>query len=265
VQITTRETFEGTLVINKVQSWAVWREWFRGKNLPTKATYGHDGICIRCEDDGWFNSVEFGPVMCICSILKLEANYKRISYEYRTRFETKSLDDIEPWGDIQSQDEIITAVDYFKEWIKWPDKWVHIQGKVGCGKSHILAALACELGPWALYITAADLESKIFQALNDHSLEQLVEDIESIPILLLDDIGLDYGSEFPKSQMRKIIDFRYLQPQEFVTVTTTNLLRPELRQYDLRISDRILDDKVGHIIRMPNVGSWRTQHNANSK
>jgi DNA replication protein DnaC len=145
----------------------------------------------------------------------------------------------------------------------WPQKWVHIQGRVGCGKSHMLMALATYLGTWALYITATDLESKVFKALEDKELEDMVESIKRAPILLLDDIGMDYGSDFPKSIMRKIIDFRYTVPWEFVTVTTSNLGRVELRAYDQRIADRILDDKIGKVLRLPNVGSWRTQH-ANS-
>jgi len=256
---------DDTQEINKIQSWAAWRQFFNAEGLPMEVARGEDGECIRCNGEGWINSLEYGDIRCICDILSLEARYKQVSITYRSRFEPKSLDDLQPWGDIASEDEIITTVDYLKEWVQWPDRWVHIQGQVGSGKSHMLTALACELGHWALYITAADLESRVFQALKDDSLEDVLDSIKTHPILLIDDLGADYSSGFPKSQLRKIIDYRYLLPHDYITVTTTNLRRPELRDYDMRISDRVLDDKIGHIIRLDNVKSWRTQHNANPK
>jgi DNA replication protein DnaC len=128
---------------------------------------------------------------------------------------------------------------------------------VGVGKTHILAAIDDEFRPWSLYITASHLESLVFETMKKDVLDDLVETLSSVPILLFDDLGSDYGATFAKSVFRRIIDKRYLSHDELLTVVATNLSENQIRIYDMRIADRILERGATYILPLEYEGSWR--------
>jgi DNA replication protein DnaC len=149
----------------------------------------------------------------------------------------------------------------------WPSKWITILGDPGSGKSHVLSALDKKLNPWSLYITSADFEAKSFRATKgvaEYSLEDMLDVISQAPILLYDDFGLEYGKDYIRALIRRVFDFRYRRPTEYITIVTSNLDKSELYETDPRIADRILDNKIGKLIVLEDVASWR-RHNGNHK
>lgn len=215
-----------------------------------------EGLCSYCNGYKICNS-PWGMIRCLCDMQEEQQYLLNNTMMYKTSYMPNSLSKLEIWGDAASQTSLIETIDYIQKWLTWPDKWITIIGIPGCGKSHILASIATTLGPWALYISMADFEARIFEAMDTNTLPDLINVIKRVPVLLLDDLGADYGSEFVKSNLRKVIDFRYQRVQEFPVVVTSNFLNAAaFYRYDNRIADRLLDVTHSKAITM-NVKSYR--------
>ena len=94
-------------------------------------------------------------------------------------------------------------------------------------------------------------------------LNDMMSIIKKVPVLLFDDMGSDYGKDFPKSQLRMVIDSRYSLPI-YNTVVATNLNEDAIRRYDNRLGDRVLDVNQTTVIKF-NFVSWRARTNGNGK
>jgi DNA replication protein DnaC len=260
---------DGDWNISRLHSFLAWREYFNGNLDSVLIPKSSDGMCDYCNDTGMTKLNEL-VVRCICSIKEEEAKLRSKLNPFRSRHRKTSLSDLSIWGKEFSdenkpsvrvqEDSLAKAINLFERWSEYPDnKWITVYGNVGCGKTHMLSALAHSFGSWALYITAADFEQHVFNALDDNSLSDMLAVIKHAPILLLDDLGADYGSKFPKSNLRNVIDFRYNLPIEYPTVVATNLNKYYTMQYDARLGDRIFDQDNTHILHIM-TPSWRTVH-----
>jgi len=172
-----------------------------------------------------------------------------------------NLGQLEPWGSSGIQAALMQIVDSLEQWLIWPDKWITIMGSVGIGKTHMLHSLANNLRPWSLYITSSDLQSKVFEAMDRDSnftVEDVVHIASHAPFLFLDDLGAEYGnSNFAMAILRRIIDYRYQRPEEYVTVVSSNLNQTQIVDFDPRIADRLFDNKIGSSILLNYSQSWR--------
>lgn len=265
---------DGSVIIKEdtvplLHSFLAWRAWY--KKHPGSMTIARDdkGTCLVCENRLELNTEEYGRVRCVCWLKDTEGFLEIETASYRSQYLKRYMDDYQPWGDKSSQDRIIEIKDLIADWMEWPKKWLLLTGMVGCGKSHILTSIATEFGSWCLYITAGDFEQFVFSAMQNHNLDEMMQIIKKAPLLVFDDLGADYGSDFIKSNLRKVIDFRYMLPTEYVTVIATNLRRfsnikreRTLRSYDARIADRILDQHIGITIPFENIASWRSHADA---
>ena len=219
------------------------------------------GECPFC--GGWLSWRDlegYGEVWCICQVLKFSERYKLMHGMFASPMEEKTLAQIEPWGNSAFRNGLMATVNHMEEWLKWPERWVLLLGTNGIGKTHILQSLARALEPWSLYITASDFESRLYQGLSDesnYSVETFLHVVSHAPFLFLDDLGTEYGSKFPKAALRRVVDYRYLRPSEYVTVIASNKTPRELTQFDMRIGDRLLDDHIGDSYQITYDKSWR--------
>lgn len=247
-------------------SYFAWRKHGKGKlpDLPLDA----NNNCSIC--GGWQEvyTKEYGPIYCLCAVHSEEIFLKVMRSGYSSMKNTKAtFDNLDDWGSMQSIDTIICVKDFFRAWIEWPVLWAFIVGVPGSGKTHILSALDNIFSPWSLYITSADFESKAFQATKGvgdvGTVEDFIQVLSTTPILLYDDLGLEYGSEYITALFRKVIDFRYQRAKTLPTVITSNHEVSALYNWDPRITDRITDIHISRTLIMKGVGSWR--QNANGK
>lgn len=259
-QVITYEGNDGSIQISLLSSMLAWKREL-GKDFFTKSSPIVDGICTICDGDGKIET-EYGITRCLCWLRSMEEQLKQTAKLAKSFYNPASLDTFEIW--CEKEDDRFTIKELLKsitEWIAWPQKWIYLYGNVGSGKTHILASIAEEFKQYALYITAGDLESLIFRATRggmELTVDELVSLVSSVPILLIDDVGADYGAQYVKSILRQIIDYRYRRWQEYPVVIATNLGPIELIQYDLRIADRVRDTQSSIILTSPKV-SYRTQ------
>jgi DNA replication protein DnaC len=126
---------------------------------------------------------------------------------------------------------------------------VILSGNVGTGKTH----LACAVGNYiiknlnrtALFLNAIDAFSKIKETYSKKSEISEIEAINQfvdIDLLILDEFGVQVGSETEKLILFRIINrrYEYLKP----TILITNLSVAEIKKFEERIFDRLKDNGI---------------------
>lgn len=115
-------------------------------------------------------------------------------------------------------------------------------GKAGTGKTHLACAIANELieqGTHAKFYTVTGLLRRIKECFSKESKEtesEMIDNFSHVELLILDEAGMDYGTEFNKTLMFEVLNRRYENMNP--TIVITNLDMGALKEY---FGDRILD------------------------
>jgi len=130
----------------------------------------------------------------------------------------------------------------------WPDQaksgaGLVLSGKPGTGKSHLAGAIIqAVMSPkhWARYVTCGDLVRAVRGAWRKDS-EKSESDVlsmfgEEIDLLVIDEIGVQYGTEGEQTVIFDVLDRRYREMRPFILLTNEG--KAGLSRY---IGDRIFD------------------------
>ena len=220
-----------------------------------------DPDCPHCHGVGYLrrdlpiDHPDFGKLeICTC---REEAIHKRI----RDRlFRFSNLDELKhftfetfrPRGRMglgeQQQESIERAYNQARTYADSVQGWLLIQGRYGCGKTHLAAAIANECvdqGIPTLFLTVPDLLDtlRFTYDSSDVSFEERFEHIRRAPLLILDDFGTQSATEWAREKLFQILNFRYIN--QLPLVVTTNL---DLEEIEGRLRSRLSDpDLVAHI------------------
>lgn len=122
-------------------------------------------------------------------------------------------------------------------------------GRVGTGKSHLAIACGNEIirrGGTALYISTARLFTKIrgtWAKSSEMSEEQMLKHLELIDLMILDEVGLQRGTEDEQRTLHEILEARRLNCRP--TIILTNLDGAALKGYlGERFVDRLSESGV---------------------
>lgn len=138
-----------------------------------------------------------------------------------------------------------------------------IEGPVGSGKSYLLGCIANYLIDREIetrYIVYSDLIEAIkasFNSENRVSTEEILRDLQDVPVLLIDDLGTEYVTEFTSSILYQIIDKRYREERPFIV--TTNFSPNELSRRMGLMGERIFQRMVETCRYLQLVGNVREQ------
>lgn len=126
-----------------------------------------------------------------------------------------------------------------RSWLKARNYSLFISGEPGSGKTHLSVALlkaliAMNCFQWIIYTRSDDLDDELLQAVKSGQESYVLEKYREVPILFLDDLGVERVNDRILKQYYSIIDRRLnnLLP----TVFTSNILRKDIGK---NLGDRI--------------------------
>lgn len=204
--------------------------------------------CSQCNDRGFKNGR-----MCSCHKLILRSiAYEKLCSRFPvdkctfTNFELSYYPD--NGGDITPRKRMSAVFDYCKDYaanFSSHSPSLLMAGKTGLGKTHLSLAIAGQVinrGYGVIYASAQNilnkLESEKFgRGSNNDTEKKLIE----CDLLILDDLGTEFSTQFTVSAIYNIINTRLLSDKP--TIISTNLTFEELEKvYSQRISSRILSE-----------------------
>lgn len=134
-----------------------------------------------------------------------------------------------------------------------------MRGATGLGKTHLSLAIANELlqkGFYVVYVSAPSVLSKLENShfdFNSKEEEQILRTLSDCDLLIIDDLGTEFSSQYTKSTVYNIFNNRLLKNKP--SIINTNLTIRELESaYSQRFVSRVIDscdklDFVGKDIR----------------
>lgn len=128
-----------------------------------------------------------------------------------------------------------TAFEYVAGQLDPP--WLHLYGPPGSGKSHLAGAVVNALraqGERAAYASVPALIEFLRKGMQDGSADARLELLQTVPVLLMDDLGVERATGWVKERLFLIVNERWAQQRR--TVFTSN---ESLDTIDERIADRI--------------------------
>ncbi len=139
-----------------------------------------------------------------------------------------------------------------REYANNPDGWLVLSGPVGCGKTHLAAAIAnvClgrEQG--VLFTTVPELMDHLREAFaptNEVPYHELFDNIREVQLLVLDDMGVERTTPWVGEKLFQIINHRY--NNRIPTIITLN--KEAIKDLDPRIRSRMRDKAVAKWISM---------------
>jgi len=253
--------------ISRLQSFLLWRDLVEknpekfGKykfSQPIQVYEREVGPgCPFCQN---LQSVNFrGTVyFCICSTLRWLQQSHYDLHEYETPVRSASLDTLHPLGISPEGDKDLQfLLGDVRRWIVRPKGWMLIQGGNGSAKSHVLAAIKTSLDGLAAFVSVDRLQQKLFDALKDEGkVQELIQNLSTIPVLLLDDWGIEHETSWITDTLASIINRRYMYAEEFPTVVTTNTPMKDLLSTPnparRRIVSRLIDSEKSTVYQLRN-------------
>ena len=218
----------------------------------------HCGVCHMPKEQRYERGImgkTTHPVMCRCRIEEYEKNQaeqrarekaRHIEELLRDGFLSRSMRDWTFERDNGQNAQMPVARKYVQSWEQMKEKNIGllIWGDVGCGKSFLAGAIANALIDQEVRVKMTNFTailndlSSTFEGRNEY-LNRLC----SYPLLIIDDFGMERGTEYGLEQVYSVIDGRYRSKKPLIV--TTNLTLTELRSAadtaHKRIYDRVLD------------------------
>jgi DNA replication protein DnaC len=127
-----------------------------------------------------------------------------------------------------------------------PNSWILFSGPHGSGKTHLAVAIAGESlrqGQTVFFAFVPDLLDHLRATFSPHSpvgYDELFEQIKTVPLLILDDLGSESSTSWAEEKLYQIMVYRHetLLP----TIITTSFGMKVLEEAKPRIASRLMDN-----------------------
>lgn len=204
--------------------------------------------CPKCEDKGFVNGI-----MCDCfkDLLK-SLEYEKLCSKLPVgscRFDNFKLDYYPDGAGTSPRRRMESVLNYCKTYatdFSRRSPSLLLYGKTGLGKTHLslaVAGKAVESGYGVIYTSAQNLFNKLEKEKFGRSDGNTEETILDCDLLIIDDLGAEFTTQFTVSALYNIINSRELEGKP--TVISTNLTPEQLTStYSERIASRILSNFV---------------------
>lgn len=125
--------------------------------------------------------------------------------------------------------------------------WLILYGGVGNGKTHLLNAIAnrvMERGISVKLIMMAELLSDLRMAIEDKQADFKMKVLKEVPYLIIDELGLEYGTEWEKEKIEELLAARWNNGR--FTVVATNR---DIEELPARIKSRFQDKHLSRWVK----------------
>jgi DNA replication protein DnaC len=220
----------------------------RGETLPEGALElpGQLSSCPICQGAGYL--VREGPdgradlVPCACKRRQLEEN------DYQ---QLELVSNLGPFTDhtFETFDAAVPGVreayEAARAFSDDPEGWLLLTGNLGCGKTHLAAAIAnaaVRRHVKTLFTVVPDLLDHLRASYAPNSpvrYDERIEAVRTVYLLILDDLGTENATPWAREKLYQIVNYRY--NYELPTVITTNR---DLKEIEERIRSRIWDKQL---------------------
>ena len=235
-------------------AWVFWADWLKkhpdkvpGIDIRTakkqdilvngECPFCHGTEIIKFRETVRIANYKLDVVLCVCCLLRIAALDAR---EEESPWQKETVNSIQELNIPKGAAEFTKIIKSETTRFVWElGMWIYLSGSCGTGKSHLLNAVKTHLRSIATYVNTADLSDKVYDATGKHTLSDLVESLIGIPVLLLDDLGSEYNTEYLYSVLYKVINGRYARGFDRPTFITSNLALEERAQSTIENLRRI--------------------------
>lgn len=143
------------------------------------------------------------------------------------------------------QNSLTTALTAATAFAEAPEGWLLLSGDTGCGKTHLAVAIAghqISNGSPALFTIVPDLLDHLratFRPTSSVEYDELFEQVRSVPLLLLDDLGSESSTPWAQEKLYQIMVHRH--NNRLPTVITTNHMMDKIEEVQPRLASRLKD------------------------
>ena len=222
-------------------------------------------LCPICKGKGYLRAdVPYGhpnfgrPIACEC---------KERERRERRRLQLQELSNLGELRDKRFDNfnvsrAVSEAYQIAREYAEEPEGWLVFIGRVGCGKTHLAAAIANQAlanGSRVLFSTVSDLLDHLRATFMPNATEfydHLFQEMREAELLVLDDLGAQQSSSWANEKLFQLLNYRY--NSRFPTIITTN--NTGLQGIEDRIRSRIMDFSLVRRITFDQAGDYRLRN-----
>ena len=204
--------------------------------------------CKKCEDKGFVSGIMCG---CFKELLK-SIEYEKLCSKLpvgNCRFDNFKLDYYPDGAGTSPKKRMESVLNYCKAYaadFSRRSPSLLLYGKTGLGKTHLplaIAGNAVEEGYGVIYSSAQNLFNKLEKDKFGKADANTEEAILDCDLLIIDDLGAEFTTQFTVSALYNIVNSRELEGKP--TIISTNLMPEQLtKAYGERIASRILSNYV---------------------
>lgn len=236
-------------------------------NTAEDDQFTEDGlrICAKCGEkkQTWFGVKDIIPMSIVPCVCRCERERLQAEEAARKREEQYRL--IQRYRNQGLADEYYKSCTFEKDdgadnassnvCRKYVEKWQQMQklntglilwGDTGCGKTFLAACVANALIDIGIPVTMTSIPRLIADMTKDYNKNRdaVLYTVANAPLLILDDVGVESGSDFVNEKAYEIINTRY--EAEKPLIVTTNLTMAELKTPNDEAKKRI----YGRLVEM---------------